>query len=262
LKLNDSKFLVCTVEDVKRALEVYKEIFETTRTGTEKRILDFYHDIVKTKDTWYLKSLTLAYNEKYRKKLSEESIRVMLERLDRIGYVNTQKDDEDKRRNLYVPLMKGEEKGKNPLEASLCSDFKAKLENGFKLWKENVLDKTTFYIYKKISEEKGTWGESEASLEELDHLVLEGQKIFSTNTKLGLPRIISNEDLKPKRETEPEISQTLVSRGNLDNSPTVDKINPGIPCPHCKARGKDLFFANDIGLQAHVNACHGGSEQA
>jgi DNA-binding MarR family transcriptional regulator len=262
LKLNDSKFLISTVEDVRRALEVYKEIFETTRTGTEKRILDFYHDVVKTKDSWYLKSLTLAYNEKYRKKLSEESIRVMLERLDRIGYVNTQKDDADKRKNLYVPLMKGEEKDKNPLESGSWLDLEAKLKKGFETWKENILGKATFYIYKKISEEKGTWGESEASLEELDHLVLEGQKIFSSDTKLGLPRIISNEDLESKRETELEISQTPVSRGNLDNSPTVDKVNLGIPCPHCKAHGKGMFFANDVDLQSHVNAWHGGSEQA
>jgi DNA-binding MarR family transcriptional regulator len=262
LKLNDCRFLICTVEDVRRALEVYKEIFETTRTGTERRILDFYHDIVKTKETWYLKSLTLAYNEKYRKKLSEESIRVMLERLDRIGYVNTQKDDADKRKNLYVPLMKAEEKAKNPLETTLCSDFQPKLENGFKLWKENILDKTTFYIYRKTSEEKGTWGETEASLEELDRLVLEGQKMFSTDTKPDLPRIISKEDLNPKKEIEPEISQTSVSRGNLDNSPTVDKSNLGIACPHCKARGKDMFFANDVDLRAHVSAWHEGSEQA
>jgi hypothetical protein len=51
MKMNGSKLLVSTLTDVEKALTIYGEIFETTRTGTERRILDFYHDIMKTRES-------------------------------------------------------------------------------------------------------------------------------------------------------------------------------------------------------------------
>jgi len=97
MKINDKKYLFSSVEDVKKALEIYLEVFETTRTGTEQRILDFYHDIVKNQEKWYLSQITWEYNQKHEKKLSSDSIRKMLKRLSDIGYVDVQKDSEDKR---------------------------------------------------------------------------------------------------------------------------------------------------------------------
>jgi hypothetical protein len=44
--------------------------------------------------------------------------------------------------------------------------------------------------------------------------------------------------------------------------PNPRKENGGISCPYCKARGKDIFFANDVDLRVHVSAWHEGSEQA
>lgn len=241
MKIGESRFLLSTLEDVHKGLEVYKEIFETTRTGTEKRILDFYHNIVKTRPittfidekeepvkdkdgkptvddnpSWYLSQLTTHYNKTARKKLSEESIRVMLSRLDKIGYVNTQKDDEDKRKNLYVPLIKGEEKDKNPLENCSWQDSKTELEKGFEKWKKNVLGKYAFYINKNISGKEGEWGETEATLEDLHKLIIE-QNIFSSNAEQGSTRTFSNGDLKLKAENKLETSLKPESRRNLDN---------------------------------------------
>jgi hypothetical protein len=82
--LDRDRLLVATLGDVCIALNLYGKIFETTRTGTEKRILDFYNDIVKTRNAWYLKDLTAAYNTRHLKKLSEESIRQMLRRYRKI----------------------------------------------------------------------------------------------------------------------------------------------------------------------------------
>jgi predicted transcriptional regulator len=212
MKFEETRFLISTVEDVHRGFEVYNEIFETTRTGTEKRILDFYHSTVKTKETWYLKELTGAYNAKCKKKLSEESIRVMLDRLDKIGYVNTQKDDLDKRKNLYVPLMKGEEKDKNPLEKDSWQDSKAELEKGFETWKTNILGNPAFYINKKIADKEGA--ETEIRFEELY------RHIFSSNAEPNSLRIIYNEDSKPKAETKPETNQKAETSPNLD----IDKL--------------------------------------
>jgi len=53
LKVNGKTFFISSVEDLRKALEIYSELFETTRTGTEQRILQFYHDIVKTRSHWY-----------------------------------------------------------------------------------------------------------------------------------------------------------------------------------------------------------------
>jgi len=237
MKDRETRFLISTLEDVHRGLEIYKEIFETTRTGTEKRILDFYNGIVKTKDQWYLKELTGAYNEKSKKKLSEESIRVMLVRLDKIGYVNTQKDDDlDKRKNLYVPLIKGEEKDKNPLENCSWQDSRAKLEKGFETWKENVLGRYAFYINKNISGKEGEWGETEATLEDLHKFIIE-QNIFSSNAEQGSTRTFSNEDSKPKLEIKPETSQTPDSSRNLDNY--VPREDSSQSLPNGTGRGND-----------------------
>lgn len=218
-RLDKTQYLIACLEDVERALEVYREIFETTRSGTEKRVLDFYHKIVKTRESWYLKPLTEAYNKEAKRKLSTQSIRVMLENLDKIGYVDAQDDVLDKRCKLYVPLMKGEEKLQNQLEYGSKIDLKAKLEKGFELWKKNVLEKTVFYLMKNSEDDSG-WGEAEIDEAELSRCVLEGsQSIFSSNTELGITRTFLNEESKPKLEAEPETTQESDSKRILNNSP-------------------------------------------
>jgi DNA-binding MarR family transcriptional regulator len=255
MKLKDCRLLIASLEDVRKALSVYKEIFETTRTGTEKRILDFYHKIVKTKDSWYLKELTGEYNKTAKKKLSEDSIRVMLLRLDQIGYVNSQKDDEDKRKNLYVPLMKGEEKGENPLENAFRADFDAEMKKGFESWKENVRGTPSFYYYKNNSDNPGTWGESDIGLEDLDKLVLTGNTDFSSNVKQKIPRLISNEESSPKPETSLETSGKPTFQHVSDNSQAIED-NMLIPCPFCAAQGKKMIFASDLDLTSHLCSVH------
>jgi len=281
MKLDKTQYLIATLEDVERALEVYREIFETTRSGTEKRILDFYHNIVKTRPittvkddkeepvldkdgkptldynpSWYLSQLTANYNKTAKKKLSEQSIRVMLDSLDQIGYVDTQNDPLDKRCKLYVPLNKAEEKVQNPLEYGSKADLKAKLEKGFESWKENPLVKTPFYLLKNLSDDSGRWGETEIDLAELTKCILESQNVFSSSEKLGITRTFLNEESKPKLETEPETNQEVDSKQILNNSKRDSKSNLGIPCPYCKAQGREMFFNSDADLQAHVSTFH------
>jgi hypothetical protein len=257
MKLNGSKMLVATLEDVTRTLSIYREIFETTRTGTEKQTLDFYHQIVKTRDSWYLKNLTEEYNQKFKRKLSEDSIRVKLERLDKIGYVNSQQDDVDKRRKLYVPLKKGEEKGENGLKTDSQQDLEAKLKKSFETWKNNITGKLAFYYYKNISEK--AWGESEISFAELEQLVTEGQKTFSSNSEGNNPRLISKEESNFKPETSPETKREAKTQPFSDNS--TEGLGNLIPCPECKARGKTTLFASDADLAAHAKTFHGQGQE-
>lgn len=223
-KIDDKKFLIAAIQDVKEALQIYNEIFETTRTGTEKRILSFYHDIVKKGDLRYLKQLTVAYNEKHEKKASSETIRQKLQRLSEIGYVNIQKDDEDKRLNVYIPLMKDEEISKisQVLETWTISRFK--LEEGFKNWVKTILQTTPFYYYKNLSE--GTWGEAEINIKEATQLILKDvsdEKLFPI-TNEGTCRIVSKQvsDVKTEKKLENiHNSKTCVILDNSETSPSL-----------------------------------------
>jgi hypothetical protein len=256
MKHGESKLLIATLEDVRRALDVYREIFETTRTGTEKRILDLYHQIVKTKDSWYLKEITYEYNKTAKRKLSEDSLRRILQRLDEIGYVNIQKNDEgDKRLNLYIPLMKGEEKAETCRKNGFQQDSEAKLKKSFETWKQTIGKQFAFYYYKNISEKPGAWGESDLDPEDLNRVVLEGQNNFSSDVKLDEKTIVDNEESSSKPETSLETSGKPTFQRNSDNSQGVED-NMLIPCPFCKAQGRKMFFVNDLDLSIHAASCH------
>lgn len=137
--INGKTFVVSTMYDVAVAVNVYSQIFETTRTGTEQSILDFYHNIIKLKNSWYLKNLTEEYNATATRKASSDTVRVKLERLAQIGYVDIEKDDVDKRLNVYKPLIQKEEMLEIRRKSFSQQVFKAKLEEGFKKWKETIL---------------------------------------------------------------------------------------------------------------------------
>jgi DNA-binding MarR family transcriptional regulator len=138
----------------------------------------------------------------------------MLKRLDTIGYVDTEEDDIDKRKHLYVPLMKGEEKARNPLNIDSWTDLKAKLGNSFKTWKENIPKGTVFYMYKNSTEEPIVWREQELILEEMDQLILKDSGVESA----GVSRIFSDEELGSKVAKTLETNQKPVSSQNLDIS--------------------------------------------
>jgi len=177
IHINGTKYLVSNVDDIKNALSLYLEIFETTRTGTEERILKFYHDIVAKGDNWTIQELTTKYNERADKKVSSETIRRWLRRLSEIGYVDVEPSAEDKRMNCYSPLVKEE-------KSTICQKMKdtiiltSNLLEGFKKWlnefPQNVGEQNNikFSKYKILDEEKGVWGETEISFEEFVRDVL------------------------------------------------------------------------------------------
>ncbi|MGQ9507684.1 MAG: hypothetical protein ACUVTB_07535 [Candidatus Bathycorpusculaceae bacterium] len=221
LKINDKTFLIATVEDVKKALEIYSQVFETTRTGTEQKILTFYHEVVQTKEMWYLKELTAEYNRLNEKKLSSETIRQIVERLSQIGYVDIQKDDNDKRLNVYIPLIKQEEKSTISQKLEKWTISASKLEKSFEEWLNKILHATPFYYYKDFSE--NVWGEQEINHEELSAIILQHENLGSLFTN-GLCRISLTEDLEPKAENNPETIQFSENCRIVDNS--QDKALP------------------------------------
>jgi len=258
MKVGDRRFIVSTVEDVRKALEIYSELFETTRTGTEQKILKFYHEIVKTKEGWYLDEITAKYNELHpERKLSSDSISIMLKRLSEIGYVTIQKDSEDKRLNVYRPLIREEEKGEIHRILENRGLLNSKLEKGFKEWLEKYPKNTPFLYYKNFSEKE--WGEAEISIEEASKIILgeSSTEIFSSVSDGPFFGYFSEEDSKLKMEKELEINRKMEIRGISPNS-KFEAPKGLIPCEFCAKQGRPMFFASQTDLEKHVKAFHGG----
>jgi len=274
IKVGDKRFIVSTIEDIKKALEIYVELFETTRTGTEQRILSFYHDIVKTRESWLLSDLVKAYNEKAERKVSSETVRRWLERLSEIGYVNIEKSDLDKRLNTYEPLVK-EEKSTIRQKLEMWTISSSELEKGFKEWLEKIHNtkgletERKIFAYKDLEAELSTtkpenkdlgkWGEVEISIEEFTKMVLEGHssEIFSFNSKSGVLWISPEQKSEPILEKKPEIIHISENRGIVDNSETLKGM---FQCEYCKAQGKPMFFVTKHDLDLHVLRLHSGEK--
>ena len=135
LIIENKKYVLANNYDAFCCYQIFKELIESTRTGTEKRILDFYHDFVMGGVNLYVSSLTTAYNMKNKVPISDYTIRKWLNRLNEIGYVDKREDEEDKRRNFYVPLVeKPQENPDNVCDSEKQTKLMSILEKGFKLW--------------------------------------------------------------------------------------------------------------------------------
>jgi hypothetical protein len=266
-KSGDKKFLIATVHDVQESLELYRSVFETTRSGTDARILNFYHDILArpdtrgtVKETWYLREATHKYNENASRKLSEESIRQIMDRLDQIGYVDTEKDG---KLNLYHLLhTKEDEKAKNVLEQDFWTIIRPKLEKGLADWLGRCSENQLFFYMKNF--DGARWGEADITLDELAHIVTnttgllddERKRIFVEGNDTC--RLFSQPERELKTKTGLEQRQEPEIRRFLDkyDSTIESKGNLGLQCPYCKVKGRPMFFNCDSDLAVHVQAWH------
>jgi hypothetical protein len=265
IKMGDKRFVVSTVQDVKKALEIYSKLFLTTRTGTEERILKLYREIVKTRQGWYIQDLTAKINEVSPKKVSSDWVRkTLLQRLMDIGYVTEEVDSEDARLRVFRPLVK-EEKELAEIHRFLDSPtiLNSKLEEGFKKWLEkiggkNVLEKDTKILtYKNLDPEKGTWGESEILYEEFSGMVLgSSPQNFSFISRQVSPPIFS----KPEEGFDVEKKPEIIGETDFRHSSVNAKAPKGLyECEYCKAQGKPKLFATLEDLKSHIWAFHGAS---
>jgi DNA-binding MarR family transcriptional regulator len=205
MRVEESEYLLSTAEDVQNAYGIYKEVFETTRTGTEKRTLDFYWNVVvKHKDGTYLQVLTDEHNKTAVKKLSSKSIDRLCQRLEEIGYLDRRPNPEgDKRLNLFVPLKFQPEKQTNLDNSQMALDLMAKLENGFDSWLMKCGQNSVFYTNKKVSE-----GQAKANCEGLSHADLRAiilKNNFALKLSNSCPHLVKPES-GSKTETTRETS--------------------------------------------------------
>ena len=215
------KFVLATSQDVINSYAIFKELFESTRTGTEQRVLNFYYDFMLGKDNCHVSDLTTEYNQaKTGKSISDFTIRYWLERLNEIGYVEKREDATDKRRNIYIPLVREKQKIRdNTLNSENHVDLATVLKKSFEMWKTNIRKVDACY-YKNIFEDTPT------TLEDIEPIILGSEKIVSifdseffkypdkTKTEQEKEKELEN-PLKPKIKTISHNSK--IQEPNLEN---------------------------------------------
>ena len=138
--INKQRYLVPTIQDFLDAKAVFDSVSETTKTGTEQRIISFYWDFVADKANGStLEVLTEQYNKDRRQKLSSKRIREWLNRLVEIEFVDAREGEQetakgyvDRQKITYHPLK--QRNNGNNLILQIGIDLKANLEIAFDKW--------------------------------------------------------------------------------------------------------------------------------
>ncbi|MBN2260472.1 MAG: hypothetical protein JW702_07995 [Clostridiales bacterium] len=204
LERYEKKYVLSNSYDVVCCHKIFKDLIETTRTGTEKRILDFYKTYMMNSDSGFnVSDLTTKYNEESKTKLSDYTIRNWLNRLNEIGYVEKTEDSSDKRKYFYKPLLKNAEILENVGKIENPEDLLFKIEKGFKLWKKNIGSNNDILLKEKIN------SESEISLDDLERIILVNKKnvlSYSENVfnDYNKPELTSDSKNNPKKSLKME----------------------------------------------------------
>ncbi len=204
--VNGQTYLVIALEDVKAAKALFDEIAETTKSGAEKAVINFYNDFVKTKTSATLDVLVGEYNRANLKNtLSDYRIRWYLKRLNQIGWVQIKKGEVtgDKRKDTFYPLKDIDpqyEQNKINDESSVISktqlDLGAKLKNSFKTWLKTISEKTPSPQYAIIEFQSREI--TPLTVEEFTEKIIGGDNDFSL--------IVSETDTESKSENKAKSS--------------------------------------------------------
>jgi hypothetical protein len=204
IEIKEQKYALITRADVEEAKAVFKEIIETTRTGTESRVLEFYHKYIEPyPEGRTVEVATQEYNKEAKKPLSDYTIRYWLNRLNKIGYCDKSNVSEDNQKVLiYKPLTK---KPENVCISEIQTNSKAELITGFEKWLNSIFERQLFGNAYNIS----TNGEhTEISLEQLKNNVLE------------LPLSFSNSQTEPKEQSKAEKESGDSGKGEIQTFST------------------------------------------
>lgn len=140
ITIENQRYIVTSLDDVKEAKQLFDKIEQTTKTGTDKKILDFYEKYVRNQTTGSkLEALIEEYNkgeERTNNPISDSTIRHWLKRLNVLGWVQIKKGEDisDRRKDTYYPLKFS----KSSAISETAIDLKLKLEKDFDLWLETI----------------------------------------------------------------------------------------------------------------------------
>lgn len=202
------RYIVTTPSDIENARNLFNEIFESTRSGISQHKLDFHFDIIVTRETWTGKELTREYNALYPMKRSSKTITRYLDELSDAGYVDTQPNPEDKRQNIYKPLIKMRTNMDICKEGVIsASDY----EKTLKEWLNRYGQNTQYYVYNSAKLK-------ETTINEFQDFTL------SIKNPLFCP-YLNNDEEAPEIETEPENTPNPEMSLIVHNSSNADTLN-------------------------------------
>jgi len=112
-QVGKEKWLLATFNDLDTGLSLYVNVEETTRSGIAGNILSFFKDVArplceKTPEGVGYAKLAETYNALGRGRISTKRVSDYIYALREVGYVDTDTDPLDKRRNLVILLKNGE----------------------------------------------------------------------------------------------------------------------------------------------------------
>lgn len=231
LTIGKQKYIVESVDDVLAALDLFDKIAETTRTNTEKPILDFYHKHVQHhKEGATLKTILADAPEMK----SERTARYYLTRLEELGWVNIKEGEQvDKRFLTYYPLKDAiepqQELNQTTVNQRNTIDLKLELTKDFNAWFKTITTTKPDIQIEKIKFNDRTL--EPITIEELKKLIgIEDSSVV----------IVSNEENKPIPETEAETKAdkpiAVVLPNSAEKAPssivmaTRFKPQPGVKC--------------------------------
>ena len=242
LVISDKSYILSSNYDIYCCLQIFNELIESTRTGTEKRILDFYREFMmgKTDVTFYVSTLTTDYNEVNKCKLSDFTIRKWLNRLNEIGYVDKQPDEHDKRKHVYLPLVTKEEKSENVCDLEKQTKILSVLEKGYKSWRKNICEQTDLILKENIFSEK------HLPLCELDErILLDVEKVLTLSENVF--KYIEAPKIEHIIENKPKIVCVVEKKGNTNISePEINNEIANNKPPTCKKCGEIIFQLSDL----------------
>ena len=201
--------VLATMADLEYVLGLWKKAEETTVTGLPGHILEFFYaaaePLAKEIESFGYQELTRKYNEVSEQKKSSWAIRKWVKLLSDIGWLDTEPDPTDKRKNIVKVIKKAENACDSWTQIFLDSFT---LES-FKTWLEDakkILEKNSVLLKENLLANEPT------SLEDIHEKFYLHKKDFVSNIFSG--------PSKPETESK---SETLDGNISFQQSQTISE---------------------------------------
>jgi hypothetical protein len=238
ITLNGSRYLIPTVQDAIDAKEHFDSVSATTKTGTEQRIINFYWEQVAIIAGSTIEQLTDDYNKGRTKRLSSNTIRHWIDRLEQLEWLDKRTGERERTdgKTDWKTVTVHPLKIKNAGDKWFCKTteyLRVELEKLFESWL-NIVSKSDAFT-PDIIMLNIDGSANKLTLEEFSKIV-RGVEDLNFET-------ITQPKSNPIQQTEPEdlaVTKNTTSPNSIINyrwlAPNeirlCDGEGKGNPCPH------------------------------
>jgi len=247
------RYIMAVRQDYDFVMALWNEIRETTETSAPGHIIKFYHEVVEevAKDKqgeFLIEDLTDKWNSKFEEKKSSDTIRRWAGFLSDIGYLSSQTDPDNKKRNLYKIIRENQKSreythlsfsamfGLNSFKAWLNEPNSITEENHFSL-KENLFsnDEVSIeHIFSRYFLSENNFSavtglsDSKASLSESGKEIPANQKcgyVRNFQKKLSVKEILISLRSAWRKGTQEQLQNLAIETGNLTEAEAENLFN-------------------------------------